>query len=198
MTYNREIRNYYALSDAFQELGIRLFGDEWTGYEIRGDKEEDPSPLIKKRKPLEKELDRINHEHIAKSDERQKAVSQNEILNLNHQIRELDKQRGDISQQIYELTDDRDPDAKRHAQWVRYDTALGHFLRALIDKKIEVFCLSGRIVPNYFWQEKPEGFNFDLESSLIYWPSSESNSKFSAGRINNIKFDVSNFTILNL
>ena len=40
---SKKIRNAYVMADAFQILGIHLYGPQWTGQEIWGRKAEDPS-----------------------------------------------------------------------------------------------------------------------------------------------------------
>jgi len=49
MAYTTEMRNDYILADAFHALGVRLYGSQWSGYEVQGRKYDDPRPVPRQR-----------------------------------------------------------------------------------------------------------------------------------------------------
>jgi|GEM_PF-3880073 len=198
MTYSSNIRIDYTLADAFQALGVRLFGSEWSGYEVLGERHDDPSEQIAARAPLEAEMERLNEQRQAKQKEQKEAFGKDAIFRANCDLKEIDNRRGEIVRKLSEIGDVRDSEIKDHERWLRFETASGTLIKAFGEGKISIYCPFGQVVPDWFWREFPEGFHYDILHSLVFWPDRHSSMRMGTARIREREFDDWLHTVLPL
>lgn len=183
------IRNDYTLADAFHALGVHLYDSEWTGYEIWGEKAEDPKRTLKARAPFEAKLDEKTKLLLAKHSEQKEVVGKDKIFQINTEIRELKDQLAELSYRLHEIGEVRSGEIDDHKRWERFSFTEGLLLRTFQDGKLTVKGISGLVVKPSLWAEFPEGFGYDWELSLIFWPPKECAKRMDSGRINKLEFE---------
>lgn len=188
--YVKSMKDDYTLFDAFNFLGMRLYGAEWTGYEVRREREDDPAPTLQTRAPLEAKAEQLASLYSDKLQEQKKVEGREEIRRVNNDIDNLRRAMSDNYHQLHQIEDVHDFKIKDYETWVRFEKAEGKFLKALCNDEIRVVCLFGQVVKPDLWAEMPEGFGYDLEHSLIFWPSSESSKQMASGRIRKLEFET--------
>lgn len=188
--YTADIRNDYTLADAFQTLGLRLYGPDWSGYEVLGHKVSDPGAILAARVPLEEQLDQINIRIQIAQRGKKEARRKAEIVEINGELKKLRNDMGEISFQLSEVGEVRKSEIEDHAQWARFEQTEGILLDALRSDNLTIMTLSGQNVPPFLWAELPEGFGYDIERSLIFWPSAHSSKKMDGGRIAQLQFET--------
>jgi hypothetical protein len=187
--YSLNIRNDYTLADAFTALGVRLYGPEWTGYEIRGVRYDDPSAAVEERASIQHQLENISSQIADKQRELKDVIGKENIFRLNDEIAVLKKLQGDQFSQVHEIGQVGTSQIEDHSNWERFEYAEGVLLRALRNNDLAVYCPFVFYVKSDFWGEFPEGFNYDLERSLIFWPPNTCSQSMSAARIEQVQFD---------
>ena len=189
MPYDINLKNEYTLCDAFQTLGVWLYGPQWTGHEISGRKEEDPAPILEKRKPLEVKVDELSKQIVAKKKEKQNVLGRSEINRVNDDLSMLSEERSDLCHKLNNIGEVHHSRITDHEQWKRFDYTVGVLLRAFANGDLTVYSPLGLQVPDRLWSDFPDGFDYNLECSLIFWPSSECARKMTSARIRQELFD---------
>ena len=187
--YVKSMKDDYTLYDAFNILGMRLYGPEWTGYEVWRERVEDPSPVIQALAPLQDEADQLATQISAKYNEQKEVEGRSEIQRVNFEIDNLRKRQSEVYLQIHQLDDLGSSQVKDYERWVRFENTEGKILKALCNEEFSVVCLFGMVVKSEFWTEMPEGFSYDFERSLIFWPSNSSSRQMSSGIIRKKQFE---------
>jgi hypothetical protein len=187
--HSSKIRNGYVLADAFQALGKRLYGPQWTGQEIWGRKSEDPTAVLEARVPFEMQLDEINDLMITKQRERKAAIKKDEIHRINMDLQAMKNEQGEIFYKLHEIGEVRNFEVDDHQRWERFSQTEGILLQAFRNEDLGVFGLSSLFVNSRLWTDWPNDFGCDWELSLVFWPASESAKRVDAARIDEDQFD---------
>ena len=152
--YSSQIRNDYTLADAFNALGVRLYGPQWTGYEVWRDRVENPTPTLEARAPLEDEVEQVTTQLSTKYREQKEVEGRKEIHRVNNEIDNLRRRQSDLFHQLHEIGNVHGSVVKDHESWKRFERAEGIFLKALCNEELTVICTSGEVVPHCWtvWQ----------------------------------------------
>ncbi len=187
--YVASMKDDYSLFDAFNFLGIRLYGPEWTGYEVWRDREEDPAPILEARIPLTNEVELVTTQISEKHREQKEVEGRKEIHRVNNEIDNLKRKQSDLFHQLNDIGDVHSSVVKDHESWKRFERAEGIFLKALCNGDLTAICTFGMLVKENLWAEFPEGFGYSLEHSLIFLPSFESSKLMNSGYIKKKQFE---------
>ena len=187
--YVKSMKDDYTLFDAFNFLGMRLYGPQWSGYEVWRHRVEDPAPILEERAPLKEEVEKIATQLSAKCREQKEVVGRKEISRVNNEIDNLRRKQSETYYQLRKTGDGNKSEIEDHGRWERFEYAEGILLKALCNEDLAVICTFGSVVKPSLWAEFPEGFGYDLEHSLIFWPSNESSKMMSRGRIKQMQFE---------
>jgi len=183
------MKDDFTLFDAFNFLGLRLYGPEWAGYEVLRDREVDPAPILKARAPLEEKAEQLAFQLSTKYKEQKEVEGRDEIRRVNNEIDNIRREMSDNYHQLHAVGDVQSYQVTNYEAWVRFEKAEGKLLKALCNDELRVVCLFGFVVKPKLWAEMPEGFGYDLEHSLIFWPSSESSKQMASGIIRKLEFE---------
>ncbi len=187
--YSSDIRNDYTLSDAFHALGVRLYGPQWTGYEVLRHRVEDPTPTLEARASLDTQLEKIATQLSDKSQEQTEVIGKSEISRVNSELKNLKTNQSELFHQLNMIGDVHNSVIEDNGRWQRFEYVEGILLQALCNGELNVYGPSTFTVKPQLWAEMPEGFGYDLELSLIYWPSSECARIIDTGRIKQNQFE---------
>jgi len=103
--YDKSMKDDYTLFDAFNFLGIHLYGPEWTGYEVLCEREEDPAPTIEARAPLLEEVERLATQYSVKNRELKEVEGREEIRWVNNEIENLRRRQNEVHHQRHIIGD---------------------------------------------------------------------------------------------
>lgn len=182
--------HHFHLSNAFSTLGVRLYGSEWSGYEVWGRKTKNPTSVIDARAPLEQRLEATFVERNAKDRELKKVLSRGDIQRLNNDLRNIRSEQNEIYASLNNLGEFSDSEISDHAQWERFDKTEQLLLRAFRAGELTVQCYLGVLVNSRLWSEMPEGFGYDWQLSLMFMPESETSRRVSSGLISTAEFEA--------
>ncbi|MFC1672651.1 hypothetical protein ACFL12_00725 [Pseudomonadota bacterium] len=187
--YVKSMKDDYTLFDAFNFLGIHLYGPVWTGYEVRREREEDPTPTLDARAPLEEKAEHLASQLSDKYNEQKIVEGRKEIRRVNNEIDNIRREMNENYQQLNNEGDVQSYQVTDYEAWVRFEKAEGKLLKALCNDELRVVCLSGLVVKADLWAEMPKGFGYDLEHSLVFLPSRESSKQMDSGIIRKQQFE---------
>lgn len=187
--YAKSMKDDYTLADAFHAVGIRLFGPEWSGYEVWGEAAEDLRPVYEQRKVLAEKAEAVSRHWNAALKAQKKAMTPDDLHNASNDVRNFNRERNEIWAELHKLPEVRDSQIEDHGRWERYQAALGALIHGLINELIYVYFPLGMRVPPQLWLDQPDDFGFDLERSLIIWPSRHCAQQVTSARLNKDIFD---------
>ncbi|MEH6477307.1 MAG: hypothetical protein V7727_16560 [Sneathiella sp.] len=173
----------YPLALAFQTLGLHLYGDQWTGNEIRGRRVEDPTSILEARAPLEIRVEELCL-LINEANRRQKEVVGGEaIIEINREIDQLDEERNQLAKQLFDIGEPGSGALDDHGEWKRFVETEGQLLKGLGSGEITVIGSHGTVVKKELWRDLSEEFGCDWVRSLIFFPKIESSNLMQSGHI---------------
>jgi len=187
--YVTSLKNDYTLFHAFNTLGVHLYGPGWSGYEIRRERVEDPTPILEARAPLEEQLEQAASLLSAKYNEQKEVSLKKDIHRVNDEIEKARQLIGDLHFKLNEIGEVQNHEVDDFGRWERFEQTEGALLKALGNDELRVVCVSGSVVKPSFWYEMPEGFTYNFEHSLIYWPSRHSSKKVDSGYVREDEFE---------
>ena len=187
--YTKQTRFDYTLYDAFNTLGLRLYGSQWNGYEIWAHRVEDPTKTLEAKNLLFAKIEKVGDQIQECGKERGDVIGKSAISSLNGKIQNLKNSRDELYYEYHQLDDVRDHNVSDSDQWKRFEYSEGIFLQALGKGELSIYCIQDQVVPPRMWVDFPKGFDFDIQNSLIFWPLEERSKKIGSGRIRQGQFE---------
>lgn len=185
-----QLRKDYCLLEAFEALGEWLYGDEWTGNELKREWHHvtDPEELAAKRAPYEAELAEIDEEHDRLRKAKSKTVKKKEVDEYAARLEELLARRAEITHFLWENPAPEKGVAEDWEEWHRRVKTEGVLISGLAAGDLMAVSTSNLIVENYLWKER-DGFRYYIDLSMVVLPQRSSSQKRHNVRIPEGDFD---------
>jgi hypothetical protein len=164
-----DLTAHYSLLQAFDLIGRRIFGDDWTGSEAWTRRSDDPAVTMKERAAVGRELAEIEQQIAA--------------LGIQINYPENESQKAEAQAKYQELSDLRRTGEDRYRHFpVEYDTWIADhaayarrsqvediIMGAFSSRELDLVFGAGQVLPWEDWRHRP-GFKVYINLSLIRMP----------------------------
>lgn len=168
----------YFLFQAYELLGERLFGPEWTGgeYSLRALKVLAPEQLEARRQSIETKIADRNRQIASHRERIRRSVNAEEIASAQQNEKREIEARSRLDRSLFDLPRPDDSYRKDFAALQRHLTAENHLIQALRKSEIVARAGFGMLIPAEKW-DSASGFKFHIELSLVIFPRDFANHR---------------------
>ncbi len=181
------VRKDYLLSEAFEMIGKRLYGTEWTSLEICANKQPAPEELEKRYADNEKARDQAHIELGEIEAQIAKTTSATKIQSLKRKLAAIHSRLPDIHSEL-DLTRPDGAWRESAATYQRKLKAERMLIDALAQRKIQSHNGWNQTHDNHFWGGHPH-FRHSIALSIVRMPKQYSSRGWEPSRINEGEFD---------
>jgi hypothetical protein len=160
---------YYVLREAYDRLGHRLYGDQWTGEEINETRLEPPGVIEAIRAPIEARLVAIVEELKSEEEQLGKSPDAQVVARSKAKIEALFRERETLTRQLQHIYEPNDSYRERYAAHQRRANTEAILVDALGKEKVQAIYGSNTILPGFAWRGE-RGFRYSLECSIAIVP----------------------------
>lgn len=182
-------RKYYFLSEAFEFIGHRLYGDSWTGHEIYQRSVPSPEQLSQAHVISREAYEGVDKEISAIRERISRTIKEPEIRDLEEQLRSKTALREAAIRDLNSHPEPTDVNVSVYDNYQRKLKAEATLNDAIRNGRITVHNSHNHPIDNVFWKGHPH-FCYDLELSVVRVPRSYSARRFHAARIAIPEFDA--------
>lgn len=188
MPLDRDRRDYF-LSETFEFVGRRLYGDSWTGREIFQHPVPSPEQLSQAHVSSREAYETIEREIAAIRERISHTISESEIRDLEQQLTSKTEVREAAIRDLNSHPKPTDTNASLYDHYQRRLEAEATLMEAIGNGRITVHNSHNHPIDSLLWKGHPH-FCYDLELSVVRVPRSYSARRFHAARIAIREFDA--------
>jgi hypothetical protein len=182
------IRKDYLFSEAFELVGRRLFGSDWTGNELTAHAFPSPKELAKARAPLERKLAVADAELARIEQQIRSTLSEPEMKRLVEQRNDVMDRRVEIHHSLRANPVPTEIHAQDYETYQRGQTAEAALIAGLAQGKIKAHNGRGYSIDSWLWNGH-QHFRYDVRLSIVRLPSNLSSRRHEPARIDEREFD---------
>ena len=180
---------YYYLLQAYDALGRRLFGREWTGQDLLQPRIDPPEILAERRAPLEQKLKAIDARDDEGAAAMQRLMSEEERDRLKEEKAALFAERAELQQDLGRLPALNDDYRRSYDAYARSEKAKAMLFGALNSGSVKAQAGLGMLIDWPYWS-RARRFRCDLDLSLVILPHTFSSRRRDSVLIRKDHFDA--------
>ena len=170
MITHLEFHNRYMLLQAFEFLGLHMYGETWDGYEAWTKSRTGPNSLKERSKKLHEEILQLDLEIIPLRKKVSLEVNKAEQDRLNNIIAEIQSQINRLHEEYVKLPKDFDMIDSDQERFERRETVYNTIWDAAIKNELTLFCGQHMVLDLPRWSQEP-GFSLNIVLSMVRAPS---------------------------
>lgn len=183
------VRKDYLLNEAFELIGLRLYGHDWKGQELFARKAISPTEVRQRRAPFDAVIDETKSLGEKLWDERRRTVDANRMKEIEAELAAANRRRTDAYHELEYIADPSDESyLQGYHRYERRCRSEERLIEALGRGDIEAYIPGGLNIPSEFWAGR-KGFAYDLALSAVCMPRNYSGARRGSVRIRESQFD---------
>lgn len=181
----------YFLFQAYELLGEKLYGPEWTGgeYTLRALNVITPEQLEVRRQSIEAKIADQNRQIASHRERIRRSVNAKEIASAQRNVKREIEARSKLDRALFELSRSDNSYRNDFAASQRHFTTEGYLIQALRKGEIGARAGFGMLIPAEKWNSA-SGFKFHFDLSLVIFPRDFSNHRRGSVTIPRLEYDA--------